>query len=57
MAYWKRKCLFYNCHEKYVKGYRYHEQKIFHMDVNLTPLVEDLGQEEPSKEKDTNQPS
>lgn len=37
------KGFFYNCDEKYVKGRRFHEQKLFHMDVSSTLKIEDLG--------------
>ena len=52
----KQKGLCYNCDEKYVKGHRFQEQKIFHMDANSSPVFEDLGQEEPSEDEDTEQP-
>ena len=49
--------IFYNYDEKYVKGHRCHEQNIFHMDVNSTPIVEDLDQEEPLEVEATEKPS
>ena len=51
---WKGLC--YNCDEKYVKGHHCHEQKIFHIDVNTTPAIEEIGLEEHSMEEINEQP-
>ena len=56
MEYWQCEGLCYNYDEKYVKGIRCHEQKLIHMDVNSTPVVEYLDQEEPSKAEATDKP-
>ena len=53
-----RQCkgLCYNYDETYVKGHRFHEQKCFHIDVNTTPEIEEMGLEEPSREEINGQP-
>ena len=53
MVDWKHKGLFYNCDEKYIKGHRCREHKLFHMDVSSLIMVEDLSPEAPSEDDDT----
>ena len=53
-----RQCkgLCYNCDEKYVKSHYFHEQNIFHIDVNATLEIEEMGLKEPSMEEINEQP-
>ena len=40
---WKHKGLCYNYDEKYVKENHCQGKKFFHIDVNSTPKIEDMG--------------
>ena len=48
------KGLYYKYDEKYVKGHLFFKKNLFHKDVNSTPKIQYLVQEDPSKE-DTNE--
>ena len=53
MANHERKGLCYKCDEKYVKGHRCREQKLFQKDVSLSIIIDTVSLEEPSEDKET----
>jgi hypothetical protein len=52
----QRKGLCYNCDEKWVKGHRCREQKLFHMDVNVSVTVDEVSPKEISEEESEQTP-
>jgi hypothetical protein len=43
----KHKGLCYNCNEKFVKGHKFKEQNLFHMDMHVPPTSKEVTQEVP----------
>ena len=52
----KHKGLCYNCEEKFVKGYKYKEQKLFHMDMQEQRNSKEVTTESLQQEDDQDQP-